>query len=142
MRAPALGGIAVAAAAIAAVSCRSGPQPQNDPLGPNAGCYVCHMTFLNEPLSTTHLRAGIGCVRCHGVSAAHANDENIGATKPDVVIKASEVNAFCRKCHAKHDVPPEAIVARWQARFPAGPKPPPTPTCTACHGTHKIARKP
>ena len=29
----------------------------------------------------------ITCVRCHGISAAHANDEDIGATPPDITFK-------------------------------------------------------
>ncbi len=112
-----------------------------DPLGPNTGCYVCHMTFVGEELAKTHLKADVGCVECHGTSAAHANDENIGATPPDVVIKGEKLNPFCRKCHPTHDVAPERIIARWLER--AGPNATSQPAqsdaqCTACHGHHKI----
>jgi mono/diheme cytochrome c family protein len=31
-----------------------------------------------------HLQAKVGCIDCHGISAGHANDEDIGATKPDI----------------------------------------------------------
>jgi nitrate/TMAO reductase-like tetraheme cytochrome c subunit len=110
--------------------------PSSDPMGPNAACYVCHLTFVREELSQTHLRAKITCIKCHGLSAKHANDENIGATKPDVTFARADVNAACRKCHRKHDVPPEKVVARWlERRLTESP-----PVCTDCHGTHKIER--
>jgi len=118
------------------LACRPRPQ-QADSLGPNAACYVCHMTFVGESLSKEHRAAGVACVRCHGLSAGHANDENIGATKPDVLIKHDQVSAFCRTCHAVHDAAPEKVVARWQERG-AGKAAP--PICTDCHGRHKIAR--
>ena len=113
-----------------------------DPMGPNAACYVCHMTFVKEELSKRHLAAKVGCIKCHGVSAAHANDEDIGATKPDVVFTRKQVNPSCRTCHASHGAKPEKVVARWQqvvkARFAS--QAPPSPACTDCHGTHKIAK--
>ncbi len=114
-----------------------------DPMGPNAGCYVCHMTFVQEELATAHLHAGISCTRCHGTSAGHANDENIGKTKPDVMIKGDQINPFCRACHPTHNVAPERVVARWlersAAKAPAAS--PAKATCTDCHGHHKIAKR-
>jgi len=112
-----------------------------DPLGPNAGCYVCHMMFVGEELAKTHLKVNIGCVDCHGTSAAHANDEDIGATSPDVVTRGEKLNPFCRKCHPTHDVAPERIIARWleRARPNAASQPAQSAAqCTACHGHHKI----
>ena len=100
---------------------------ETNPLGANAACYVCHMTFVKEELSKTHLRAEITCVRCHGLSAGHANDEDIGATPPDVSFKRDQVDAMCLKCHESHDIGPEEVVA--------GESP---SVCTDCHGTHKI----
>jgi len=126
------------------LSCRPA-RPANDPLGPNAGCYVCHLTFVREELATTHLAARVPCTRCHGLSAAHANDENIGKTKPDVMIKGAQINPFCRRCHASHDVAPEKVVARWRERAASklpSAAPPPTVACTDCHGHHKIAKQP
>jgi len=142
----------VAATAIATLSaglflsCRAALST-TDPMGPNAGCYVCHMTFVQEELATTHLHAGISCVRCHGTSAGHANDENIGATTPDVMIKGAQINPFCRACHKTHNAAPEKVVARWTERHPAEllralQTPPPAATCTECHGHHKIAKRP
>lgn len=110
---------------------------ETNPLGANAACYVCHMTFVKEELSKTHLRAEITCVRCHGLSAGHANDEDIGATPPDVSFKRDQVDAMCLKCHKSHsargrltaDISPEEVGA---SKSP--------PVCSDCHGTHKINR--
>ena len=100
----------------------------------NAACYVCHITFVREELNTTHLQEKITCIKCHGLSAGHANDEDIGATLPDVTYRRDQVNASCRKCHETHNVPPERVVARWLKQGRPGP----TAVCTDCHGTHKI----
>ncbi len=105
-----------------------------DPMGPNAACYVCHLTFVREELAQTHLRAQVTCVTCHGLSAGHANDENIGTTEPDITYERHQVNAACRECHEAHDVRPEEVVARWLERE----RPLRPPVCTDCHGTHKI----
>ncbi|MFQ6131949.1 MAG: cytochrome c3 family protein [Armatimonadota bacterium] len=117
------------------------PEPQaapdeeaTDPLGPNAACYMCHIPFVREELSREHLRAEITCLTCHGPSAGHVNDEDIGATKPDITYEREGVNAYCRLCHEDHDVPPEDVVARWlERKLTTSP-----PVCTDCHGTHKI----
>jgi hypothetical protein len=108
--------------------------PLIDPLSVNAACYVCHMTFVGEELSTVHLQEKTTCIDCHGLSAPHANDENIGATPPDVVFKRDQVDASCEKCHEEHDAPGAEVVARFLERKLAGPR----PICTDCHGTHKI----
>jgi hypothetical protein len=107
-----------------------------DPLGPNAACYVCHMTFVREELSKVHLVQKVTCVKCHGVSAGHANDEDIGATPPDITYKRHKVDASCSECHKEHDVSPRKVVARWLERKLSHK----SPVCTDCHGTHKIER--
>jgi len=121
------------------LSCGKPQTAAIDPLGANAGCYVCHMTFVREELSKVHLAAEVGCTRCHGTSAPHANDEDIGATKPDIVFARKQVNPFCRTCHATHDVAPEKVLARWQQRG-ACQKAMGAAACTDCHGSHKIAK--
>jgi predicted CXXCH cytochrome family protein len=100
-----------------------------NPLGANAACYVCHITFVKEELSKTHLKAKITCVRCHGVSAGHANDEDIGATPPDVTFGRGRVDAMCLKCHKRHDISGLKAAA---AKLP--------PVCTDCHDTHRIKK--
>ena len=106
-----------------------------DVLGSNAACYVCHTTFVKEDLAKVHLKEKIGCIKCHGPSEKHANDEHVGATKPDVVIKRHEVDASCVKCHETHDAPARAVIARFiDRKLPADAK----PICTGCHGMHKV----
>jgi len=113
------------------------PGAEINPLGPNAGCYVCHMTFVREPLAKEHLAAKIGCIKCHGVSADHANDEDVGATKPDIFFKRDQVDDSCNKCHKTHDAAAIEVLTRFkERRLPL--KPP--PVCTDCHGMHKIEK--
>ncbi len=107
-----------------------------DPLGANAACYVCHMTYVKEELSKIHLKEKIGCIKCHGTSAGHANDENIGATKPDVTFQRKQVNTSCRECHSGHDAAPEVVIASW---IDLG-SPKKSPICTDCHGKHRIEK--
>ncbi|OHB66612.1 MAG: hypothetical protein A2V70_07535 [Planctomycetes bacterium RBG_13_63_9] len=113
------------------------PAEESDSLGANAACYICHIPFVKEELSKVHLKAKVGCIKCHGLSADHANDENIGATKPDVLFGRKEIGPSCRECHPNHNVPPQKIVARFLQRNVA---PKPSPVCTDCHGSHKIER--
>ncbi len=108
-----------------------------DPLGPNAACYVCHMTFVHEELAKVHKAAKVGCIECHGVSSAHANDEHIGATKPDIMFKREQVDPACKKCHESHDVPAMKVIARFVQRKLPREK---APICTDCHGQHRIDR--
>jgi hypothetical protein len=110
---------------------------ESNPLFANAACYVCHIPFVKEELSKEHVEEGITCVKCHGLSAGHANDEDVGATPPDITFKRGEVNEACSECHEEHDVPAKKVVARWIERKP----PHKAPVCTDCHGTHKIERE-
>ena len=105
-----------------------------DPLSVNATCYVCHMAFVREAISRVHFKKQITCIKCHGLSAAHANDENIGATKPDTVYTRGQVDKMCSKCHPRHDVPARKIIARFiQRKITTA-----TAICTDCHGQHHI----
>ena len=105
-----------------------------DPLGPNSACYVCHTTFVWEELASVHLPEKVTCIKCHGLSAAHANDEDIGATLPDVVFKRCKIDASCKECHEEHDVSARDVITRWIERKHPGF----SPVCTDCHGMHKI----
>ena len=106
-----------------------------DVLGANAACLVCHLTFVKEPLARSHQLKGVSCTRCHGASVAHANDEHIGATRPDVTYRREKVDGACAVCHEKHDVPATKVIGRFLER-----KLPPRPAaiCTDCHGAHRI----
>jgi formate-dependent nitrite reductase cytochrome c552 subunit len=92
------------------------------------------VTFVQEEMAKVHLKEEITCVKCHGLSAAHANDENIGATKPDITYRREQIDASCRKCHETHDAPATQVIARWQEIG----SPRTFSACTDCHGTHKI----
>lgn len=123
------------AAAADAADAADADEPTIDPLSVNANCYVCHTTFVREEISKWHFAEQITCVSCHGLSAAHANDENIGATKPDITYRRDQIDAMCSKeCHTQHDVPAGEVLARFQERKPAA-----SPVvCTDCHGHHRI----
>ena len=108
-----------------------------DPLGANAACYVCHIPFVKEELSKVHLEGKVTCIVCHGLSAAHANDEYVGATPPDVGFTRDEVDPLCLRCHETHDAPARKVLARFLER---GLSPKSVPACTDCHGSHKIER--
>jgi hypothetical protein len=125
-----------APAKAAAPSKAEAAQPQIDPMSANAACYVCHMTFIHEELSRVHLKEKVDCIKCHGISAKHANDENVGATKPDKLFKHDQVDKMCAECHDEHDAPARAVVARFLQRKLTDK----TTACTDCHGTHKIER--
>ena len=105
-----------------------------DPMSVNATCYICHTTFVREPISKVHFQQKITCIKCHGLSADHANDEHIGATKPDVVYRRDQVDAMCGECHEKHNVSARKVVRRYIKRkisqLPV--------VCTDCHGMHWI----
>lgn len=129
----------VAQATSAAPSADQPPAAQDatDVLGANAACLVCHLTFVKEELVKTHQKGKVGCINCHGPSVAHANDEHIGATKPDITYPRAKVDPSCLKCHEDHDVPPRQVIARFvERKLPRKP----APICTDCHGTHKIEK--
>ncbi len=108
-----------------------------DPLSLNGACYVCHIPFVKEELAKVHLAEGVSCAKCHGLSDKHANDENIGATKPDIVYSRDKVDKSCEECHDTHDAPAKEVLARFAERK-LSPKT--QAICTDCHGTHKIDR--
>ena len=108
---------------------------KDNPLGANAGCLVCHMTFVFDDLSKVHLENKITCAHCHGISAAHANDEEIGSTPPDKSFKREEVDSFCKRCHTTHNAPAAEVIKVWEKRKRRKG----LPVCTDCHGRHRIS---
>ena len=114
------------------LAAQPGPQDEDNPAGINHGCYVCHMAFADESLTRRHVRNDIGCVRCHGTSADHANDENIGATPPDIVYERDTVEPLCLDCHHRHRLSRKRA-ARWQERQKEQVRMHEKPVCTDCH---------
>jgi len=113
----------------------------------NDQCFICHMPFEREPLTATHGRKKVWCRTCHGPSLAHMQDENIGATPPDVRYAPGEVAALCGKCHAPDRHPglsDRLRAARLAAAAEAQKKVKGRPVavagvCTDCHGRHWAA---
>ena len=99
-------------------------------------CFVCHVNFQEEPLAVSHAKAGISCVRCHGDSFAHRNDEN-NTTPPDIMYPAENIEKICEECHLFHNAPAREVIARWQKRC-AEKTDPNTIVCTDCHGQHRL----
>ena len=102
----------------------------------NRRCLECHTDFEKEELSKTHRKKGIGCVRCHGASQAHADDET-GATKPDATFRTSTIRVFCLTCHS----PAEHRKESQHRAEDAKPNPADRRTCTGCHGEHVITNR-
>lgn len=107
------------------------------PMANNEACFVCHQNFQEESMATVHAKANIGCVKCHGQSAAHRNDED-NITPPDVMYPTSKIDRSCRKCHEEHNVSPAKVIATWQKRCPQKTVAS-TILCIDCHGEHRLA---
>jgi len=121
----------------AADSGKSEPSGETiDPLSVNANCYVCHIPFVREEISKVHFAKKITCIKCHGLSAGHANDEDIGATKPDITYRRDQVDKMCMECHKTHDAPAQAVIARFAERKLSDT----AAVCTDCHGQHRIEK--
>jgi len=106
------------------------------PVADNSACHVCHGNYDRESLALVHAKANVGCVKCHGESVAHRNDED-NITPPDVMFPLDRIDAGCLKCHETHDAPARKVIAVWQQRCPAKHDPAEL-VCTDCHGEHRL----
>ncbi len=120
--------------------------PEEDPLevafGPvadNLACHCCHTDYEEEWLALEHAKANVGCMKCHGDSLPHRDDED-NATPPDVMFARDKIDAACKKCHDDHDVPAAKVIARWQKRR-LGKTDPDKVVCTDCHGQHRLKER-
>ena len=115
---------------------------------PNDMCYVCHIPFAREPLAVAHEKAKIWCIQCHGLSAEHMQDENVGATPAEVAYEKNQIDVMCSSpdCHEpeKH-APVNARVRFGRLRYGKqaqeeikGRPVKVTGVCTDCHGRHWI----
>jgi len=95
------------------------PGLDTGPLADNSRCYVCHINYQDDELTSLHAKADIGCERCHGASDAHCSDED-NITPPDIMYPAEKINSFCKSCHP-------------DAKLGGGKK-----YCTDCHGEHRL----
>ncbi len=98
----------------------------------NAVCMECHIDFETEEIVVVHGIHGVTCVRCHGPSRAHMEDE-VRKTKADVTFRGQAMGLFCLTCHepGRHRRVKEHAgeLARPLAKRRA---------CTACHGAHQL----
>jgi hypothetical protein len=113
-----------------------GPPP--GPVADNLACYCCHGNYKEEPFVQTHAKANVGCVKCHGASNAHRNDEH-NITPPDVMFPPERIAEGCQPCHATHDVSAVKLIARWQEQCPKTD--PAKIVCTDCHGRHRLTSR-
>jgi len=106
------------------------------PKADNHACHVCHTNYQDEWLAVTHADNNVGCVKCHGESIAHRNDEN-NITPPDKMYPADTIDSACVKCHETHNVPARKVLARFTERS-LDKKAADKIVCTDCHGTHRL----
>jgi hypothetical protein len=113
------------------------PAAGSHEMADNSACFVCHVNYDEEPFALWHAKADVGCVKCHGDSFAHRNDED-NTTPPDKMYPADRIERLCDKCHETHDAPAARVITRWQKRCPEKTDPS-TIVCTDCHGQHRLA---
>lgn len=103
----------------------------------NSYCYVCHVNFDGEELVAVHRVAGIGCVKCHGGSDAHVDDED-HTTPPEIMYTKAAVNASCANagCHSDAKMVHVASHGPFFAGTDKKRK-----HCTDCHGNHRIDKR-
>ena len=111
-------------------------KPAKGPVADNSACHVCHTNYEEDTLAVQHARANVGCVKCHGLSLAHRNDED-NITPPDTMYAADVIEPACLQCHETHDAPAKKVLARWKERCPAKENPEDL-VCTDCHGEHRL----
>jgi hypothetical protein len=98
------------------------PVIDTGPIADNSQCYVCHINYQEDKLTTIHAKADIGCERCHGSSNDHRSDKD-NFTPPDIMYPAEKINSFCKGCHPT-------------AQLGGGKK-----YCTDCHGEHRLSHR-
>ncbi len=106
------------------------------PMADNSACFVCHGNFQEESMVTVHAKENVGCMKCHGASRAHRNDED-NVTAPDKMYAPARIDKACRQCHEEHDASVRKVIAMFQARFPPNTDPKKV-VCTDCHGEHRL----
>lgn len=62
-------------------------------------CARCHVSSVLEWGASGHLRAGIDCVACHGMSQAHVLDER-NNVKPNRIPRGVAIAGLCLDCHS------------------------------------------
>jgi len=119
-----------------------------------ANCAACHEAAVKEYQATAHAKARAGgnmvaatCSDCHG------NHEIQKSTEPTSRTHAAQVEKTCAGCHGneaviqKAKLPGGNIVSQYHDSIHGrktngtGAAAAKAPTCTSCHGAHKILSK-
>lgn len=109
--------------------------PEDRPVADNEPCLVCHGDFREEYMAKEHAKANVGCVKCHGSSAAHRDDED-NTTPPDIMFTQQKIDAACKVCHEEHVASAQKVITRWRERCPQKSDPL-SIICVDCHGAHR-----
>ena len=110
------------------------PDGEDDLLGANAACYVCHTSFVKEDLAKTHLAAKVGCINATACPRSTPTTRISGPPSPMSFSNAARSTPLAASATRSTNVVPEKIIARFIERKVAK-----TPVvCTDCHGAHKI----
>jgi len=96
------------------------PAPAN-----NQYCLDCHLNYGFDPFAEGHRIAGFGCVRCHGASIPHSEDES-GKVPPDRMYPSAEINDSCLPCHKNEELPADCKLSEELK------------VCMDCHNTHRL----
>jgi hypothetical protein len=104
-------------------------------------CLICHVDLVEQLEAGRHGGEGakLKCEACHGESEGHVQDEH-NDIKPDRVFssKTEEESAalveLCAGCHNDEAEDFRKAVTELKDREP------PMPSCTGCHGSHRVAR--
>ena len=116
------------------ISCRLlGGGVKTSAVAANKVCCECHIDFEGEELVRVHEKHQVACVRCHGRSQAHMEDE-VRKTPADFTARGKGMEVFCLTCHdpvKHHRIGPHKQEA-------AKTDPARRRSCTQCHGEHKL----
>jgi hypothetical protein len=118
------------------------PAGSQDAAGVSGGrCLICHVDLVEQLAAGRHGVDGakLSCETCHGESEGHVRDEH-NNVKPDRTFgsETKEASAalvdLCAQCHQKEADDYRATLAAMRKREPV------LPSCTSCHGSHRVAR--
>ena len=104
-------------------------------------CLICHVDLVEQLGAGRHGAEGarLTCETCHGESEGHVRDEH-NKVKPDRTSGSDTQEArvalvdLCAQCHQKQADDYRDALAKMKRREPA------LPSCTGCHGSHRVAR--
>ncbi len=103
-------------------------------------CLICHVDLVEQLEAGRHGGEGakLKCETCHGESEGHVRDEH-NDIKPDRVFgseteeELAALVELCAGCHKDEAEDFRKAVTELKKREP------PLPSCTGCHGSHRVA---